>query len=183
MEKKDNNREKYKSWFNLKKQMEDLLCDKLKGKITYFLTRYHNVHDAYGRATINYLGKELICFSFKEGFIQDYDVSAAYQLRNKDKAACSEITKKLTNEKWMKEAILSEHDFLSSILEYLESKITLLLSSDNYLLRIFAVLDRRIGKRTLEKIKYDMVSLPSWVVQFYKIRLDVEGIKYNEYID
>jgi hypothetical protein len=44
---------KYKSWSNLKKQMNDLLCDSLKKSISYFYTSYHEVHNAYGRATIN----------------------------------------------------------------------------------------------------------------------------------
>ena len=34
---------KYKSWSNLKKQMSDLLCDSLKGKISYSYTSYHEV--------------------------------------------------------------------------------------------------------------------------------------------
>ncbi|MBR6796507.1 MAG: hypothetical protein IKM53_04055 [Clostridia bacterium] len=55
-------RSKYKSWSNLKKQMNDLLCDSLKDKISYFYTSYHEVHNAYGRATINYGKKELVAF-------------------------------------------------------------------------------------------------------------------------
>ncbi len=53
-------RSKYKSWSNLKKQMNDLLCNSLKDKISYFYTNYHEVHNAYGRATINYCNKEAV---------------------------------------------------------------------------------------------------------------------------
>ena len=55
---------KYKSWSNLKKKMHDLLCDSLKDKISYFYTSYHEVHNAYGRATINYCKKEIVAFSW-----------------------------------------------------------------------------------------------------------------------
>ena len=70
---------KYKSWSNLKKQMNDLLCDSLKGKITYFYTNYHEVHNAYGRATINFNKKELVAFSWVEMYEQDQDIDRLWQ--------------------------------------------------------------------------------------------------------
>ena len=41
--------EHYKSWTGLKKQLEEALCDSLKGRVEYFPTRYHKVHNSYGR--------------------------------------------------------------------------------------------------------------------------------------
>lgn len=66
---------KYKSWSSLKKQMNDLLCDSLKDQISYFYTSYHDVHNAYGRATINYMKKELVVFSWVEMYEQEHEVS------------------------------------------------------------------------------------------------------------
>ena len=40
--------------------MNDLLCDALKDDVSYFYTTYHEVHNAYGRATITYKEKEMI---------------------------------------------------------------------------------------------------------------------------
>ena len=34
----------YKSWSGLNKWLNECLCEELKGRITYFLTRYHKVH-------------------------------------------------------------------------------------------------------------------------------------------
>ena len=59
-------RSKYKSWSNLKKQMHDLLCDSLKDRIDYFCTSYREVHNAYGRAAIRYCQKELAAFLGKD---------------------------------------------------------------------------------------------------------------------
>ena len=42
----------YKSWSGLNKWLNECLCEELKGRITYFLTRHHKVHDSYGRAAI-----------------------------------------------------------------------------------------------------------------------------------
>ena len=53
------------------------------------------------------------------------------------------------------------------------------LQSENYLLRVFAYLDRRVGKRTLVKIRDDVEKLPEWVKQFYNIRCEAEGIRFQ----
>lgn len=38
----------YKSWGNLKKRLEkERLCDSLKGRVEYYYTSYHKVHNAY----------------------------------------------------------------------------------------------------------------------------------------
>ena len=62
---------KYKSWSNLKKQLSELLCDSLKEKVSYFYTNYHNVHNVYGRATINYDKKELVEFAWVDRYVQE----------------------------------------------------------------------------------------------------------------
>ena len=64
----------YKSWAGLNKQLSQLLCAELKGRISYFLTRYHDVHNAYGRAAIRLDGRELVCFSWIEMYQQEADV-------------------------------------------------------------------------------------------------------------
>lgn len=48
----------YKSWSALNKQLTSFLCDELKNRISYFLTRYHKVRNSYGRAAIRLDGKE-----------------------------------------------------------------------------------------------------------------------------
>ena len=163
-------RSKYKSWSNLKKQMNDLLCDSLKDKITYFYTSYHEVHNAYGRATIRYGEKELVAFSWVEMYAQEREVSRLYA--EGKKVSYEELEK----EKWMPECTLCEADFLSALTVYLKNDIAASLCSDNYLLRIFAYLDRRVGKRTLARIKDDVDTLPEWVKQFYQIRCEAERV-------
>ncbi len=161
---------KYKSWSNLKKQMNDLLCASLKGKISYFYTSYHEVHNAYGRATILYNKKEVVAFSWVEMYAQEQEVS---QLYSEGKAVSYG---ELENGKWMTECKLCDADFIHSLTIYLKTDIAAALHSDNYLLRIFAYLDRRVGKRTLIKIKDEVEALPEWVQQFYQLRCEAEGI-------
>jgi hypothetical protein len=39
-------------------------------------------------------------------------------------------------------------------------------------------MDRRVGKRTLVKIKDEVEALPEWVKQFYTIRCEAEKIEF-----
>ena len=180
---------KYKSWSNLKKQMNDLLCESLKDKITYFYTSYHEVHNAYGRATINYCKKEIAAFSWIEEYAQRRDIIEQYRKMDKVPSALEDFKGSMraykianevaTKEKWMPNCILCEADFIHSLTIYLKTDIATSLSSDNYLLRVFAYMDRRVGKRTLIKIKDEVDALPEWVKQFYRIRCEADGIVFN----
>ena len=76
----------------------------------------------------------------------------------------------------MPECKLCDVDFINSLTIYLKTDIAISLNSDNYLLRVFAYMDRRVGKRTLIKIKDDVERLPDWVKQFYRIRCEADGI-------
>ena len=177
---------RFKSWSNLKKQMNDLLCDSLKGKISYFYTCYHQVHNSYGRATINYCKNEIAAFSWVERYHQMYDMSEQYKKMDDESYpsanyedavdAYMAASAVLTKEKWMPNCTLCEADFINAITIYLNTNISAALKSDNYLLRVFAYMDRRIGKRTLIKIKDDTETLPEWVEQFYRIRCESEGL-------
>ena len=179
-------RSKYKSWGNLKKQMNNLLCGALKNKITYFYTTYREVHDTYGRATINFEGKELVAFSWQMRYEQWEDEYKILNNTNVDiqhSGSLSvvwekqkQIQEELSKEKWMPECILCDGDFIFAVTEYLKTDIASALNSDNYIMRVFAYMDRRVGKRTLIKIKEDVEALPEWVKQFYLIRCEAEEL-------
>ncbi len=179
----------YKSWSNLKKQMNDLLCDSLKDKISYFYTNYHEVHNAYGRATINYCKKEIAAFSWIEQYAQQCDIIEQYKKMENVPSALTdwdgswnayyEARAAAAKEKWMPNGILCETDFINAITIYIKTDISTALQSDHYLLRIFAYMDRRVGKRTLIKIKNEVDKLPDWVKQFYQIRCEAEDIIFS----
>ena len=178
----------YKSWSSLKKQMNELLCPELKGKISYFYTTYHKVHNAYGRASISYNNNELVCFSWDKKLSQVQDIKEQYSkmdyvpsmIRGDTYKDCIKALnlaqENASKEKWMPDCILCEGDFIHSISLYLNTDITLSLHSDNYLLRVFAYMDRRVGKRTLLKIQNEVKELPEWVNQFYFIRCEAENL-------
>ncbi len=165
---------KYKSWSNLKKQMNDLVCDSLKKNISYFYTNYHEVHNAYGRATINFNQKELVAFSWVEMYEQDHEINRLW--REGDKKTYDEMLR----EKWMPDCTLCDTNFIDSVTIFLKTEIAAALHSDIFLLRVFAYIDRRVVKGTLVKIKDDAEKLPGWVKQFYQIRCEAEGLCFQQ---
>ncbi len=160
----------YKSWSDLKKKLTEQLCGPLKNRITYFLTRYHEVHNSYGRASIRLDGRELVNFSWVEMRRQEKDT---YELWKETGAWDWEAPE--LKQKWNRDAILSDYDFLEAAMEFLQLPIKDALQSDNYLIRVFAIMDKRVGKRTLEAIKKggEYKSYPEWVRQFYELRFKV----------
>ena len=163
--------EHYKSWSGLNKWLCECLCEELKGSITYFLTRYHKVHDSYGRAAILLDGKELVCFSWIEQYRQEQQVAATHnEDRSKDWFELYEEMKP----GWAENCTLCEWDFLSAVLEFRNLSIQDALNSEDYIIKVLAILDKRVGKRTLQKIKEaeEYKKYPEWVRQFYELRLN-----------
>lgn len=159
----------YKSWSGLNNQLAECLCDSLRNRVTYFLTRYREVHNSYGRAAIRLDGKELAVFSWIDMYKQDSDLNERWE----ETGIWDSDALELKN-KWEKEGILSDWDFLQAATDFLQMPIGEALISDNCLIRIFAILDRRAGKRTIKQIqdseKYK--TYPEWVQQFYKLRFE-----------
>lgn len=161
----------YKSWSSLNNQLTDFLCNDLKNRISYFLTRYHKVHNSYGRAAILLDGKELVCFSWIESYRREQILREAHE---KNGVRWDYYTPEMI-EKWNENAIYSDWNFLAAATSFLEIPIDTALESDDYVIRILAILDRRVGKRTLNKIKEqgDYQELPDWIRQFYELRLNL----------
>lgn len=163
----------YKSWSGLNKQLSDSLCEPLKNRITYFLTRYHDVHNAYGRAAVRLDKTELVIFSWIEMYNQENAVS---EMHANHGLSFYEAEEKLKPE-WDQNCTYCEMDFLSAANDFLQMPICDALNSENYIIRIFAILDKRIGKRTLQAMKSSnsYKALPEWVKQFYELRFSISN--------
>ncbi len=159
----------YKSWGGLNKQLCFYLCDELKERVTYFLTRYHKVHNSYGRAAIWLDGQELICFSWIEMYYQENDIS---KLINEGQESSYNEMIATMKPKWDSDCTYYEMDFLDAALKFRNMKIADALQSNNYIIKILAIMDSRVGKRTLMRIAEDKEyrQYPKWVQQFYELR-------------
>ena len=163
----------YKSWSGLQKQLLNFLCEPLKNRVSYFLTRYHTVHNAYGRAVILLDNKELVNFLWVAMQEQEQNISNFLKFYPE---TYPEALKNL-QVKWKENCIYSESDFLLAVTDFLQMPIIKALHSDNAIICILAILDRRVGTRTLKKIKQknSYKNLPEWIKQFYELRFSVSN--------
>lgn len=159
----------YKSWKYLNNELTDRLCKGLRGRITYFLTRYHEVHNAYGRAAIQLDGKLLAVFTWNNSYLLEYAEDALFKNN-----APKEEYQRLDRE-FAEKGILPEYEFLRAAVDFLQMPIADALNSENYIIKIFAIMDKRVGKRTLQKLaeSEEYKSYPDWVRQFYELRLSL----------
>lgn len=159
------NRPHYKSWSDLRRRQLELLAPSLRGRVDYFLTRYHEVHNAYGRACILVDGAEAVCFSWVEMYEQEmYNYDPAHLPR------------------WENDATFCDHDFIHALAAYRSLSIAEALVHEDFIVRVLAILDRRVGRRTLQRLVQadDWNGYPPWVRRFYMLRFDAEGIAYED---
>lgn len=182
-----------KSWSGLRKEIEEnFICDSLKGRVKYFLTHYHGAPGKYGRVCVRVDSKEVVHgnpydFYAKGYHFEELKIKKKLNIPNR-KYTCKgflydeeNVTiENMVQEMAHKDGVFEIYDFTNAIFEYKNSNIIDSVNSKNMLVRMFAVLDRRIGKRTLLKLISEVENQPDWLTVFYKLRLDAEGIKYNK---
>lgn len=107
---------------------------------------------------------------------QDWDLSAAY--REDSSLTYQEIAEEL-GPRWDNDCTYSETDFIKAAQEFFHLPIEEALQSENGIIKILAILDKRTGKRTLRRIleQGEYLRYPAWVRFFYTLRFDVEDIE------
>lgn len=174
------------SWSGVRKRLErDLLCEKLRGRVQYFLTHYHAAPDNYGRFAVRLDGKEVV---FANPYNERHTVRASnavkaelgearnwYELYENDKPRYDEIFR-LADMDCIQNNVMEIYHVMDALREYLRAPIQDALSSENPAVRMFAVLDRRVGKRTLSRLLESVERQPDWLQPFYRARLAAEGL-------
>lgn len=135
-------------WSKTKKQLESFLCTSLKDRVDFFCSNYR-IHDGIGRTYITVDGNEV------------------YNM----------CTLKRDYYRKPKGGVYSQVEFIEAVNEYINSPIEDLVKSDNTLIKILVILDRRVGKRTLENMKNTITNEEDIVQYFYKLRCNAEEIK------
>ena len=70
----------------------------------------------------------------------------------------------------------TDNEFCEALENYRNQSIQCSIQSENPLERMFAILDRRIGKRTLNNVTESIEKQAEWLQFFYQLRLDAENI-------
>ena len=160
------------SWSGIRKRMEsEYLAESLKGHISYFATSYSRSPDHEGRAAIRYKGKEIIkgCYYHNWTKAESFPKDEKYERRMSEEFAFMDDTA-------IKLGVFDQTCFYKAFDEFDNQSIEKSWYSDNLLVRIFAVLDRRVGKRKLISMKESIENEPDSIKEFFAIRMNAEGI-------
>lgn len=193
-----------KNWKYIKKLLEkEFLCEKLRGHITYDLTDYkpapwYQQHfimkyddevlldvsqperhwdKRYDRTELNWGHSNMI----SEQIYQKYNLAEYSLPKDVVERIVSNVIEEADRINSHHNGVFGVHDIVDAIGIYLHSDIEKSLSwgQDDFI-HAMAVLDRRCGKRRLEKYaSWEYTSFPEWLRRIYQIRFKAEGICFS----
>ncbi len=166
------------TWSKIRYKLEhEYLAESLKGRIRYFATSYGRCPDHEGRAAILLDGKQIIAGSYMEQY-------SKAKLLPKDETLATRLHREFPymDDTAIRYGQFDQRCFYSAFYEFDNQCIEKSLENDNMLVRIFAILDRRTGKRRILKLKDNIMNEPEIFQMFYVIRTKAEekdGKPYN----
>lgn len=164
-----------KSWSGMRKYLEeDMLADSLKNRVRYSCTKFVGM-DGGGLFRIFVDKKPVKDFSLEtlaKYSYNLYDGKKPIDLSNYWQYWEYEEDNTPLNER----VEFEDAEFADALYQYRSNDIFDSLYDENPIVRMFAVLDRRVGKRTLSSLKDEVSEQPEWLAFFYKLRLEAENI-------
>ncbi len=159
------------TWSGIRNKLEtDYLAQALRGHIQYFATSYSRCPDHEGRASIRLDGKEILSGGSYNQWVKAalYPLDEKYEQRlHGEHPFLDEVALDL--------GCFDQRCFYRAFAIFDNQSVEKSLVSDNLLVRIFALLDRRVGKRRLLALNNHMTSEPSMIQLFYAIRSNAEN--------
>lgn len=166
------------SWSAMRKYLEkEMLAQSLKGRVRFNCTRYVGMDNSHIFEVFiddvlvkQFSWETLNTYFINQGCKKSETQSTGIQRYWEDFwTFYAEYPMELRTE-------YDDNEFASALAEYRNQNIHESISSPNPLVRMFAIFDRRVGKRTLEKQKENINLQPEWLQQFYNLRFDAEMI-------
>lgn len=163
------------SWSGMRKYLEqEMLAESLAGRVRYGCTTYVGM-DGCHIFEICIDGEQVKRFSWET--VNTYFLQNGYK-RNKNPMGVAEYWEEFWPllEKYpiQMRTEYTDEEFCDALQLYRNQSIQDSIASVNPLVRMFAVLDRRVGKRTLNKIKSYITEQPEWLQEIYQLRIDAE---------
>ena len=166
-------------YYSGNKRLDTLRCDSLKKRVHFTVTNYRKAHDQMGRAFITVDKKEVLnmcTITSDHALIQkERVIKRAENIPFDDWSDNRRISKEA--HKFIKEdGIFAQYDFYDAVETFLNMPIGQALNSENMVIKILALIDRRVGKRTLHRLEEHMKEELEIVQYFYNLRCEAEGI-------
>ncbi|MFS0655578.1 hypothetical protein [Bacillus sp. 179-C3.3 HS] len=166
-------------WGKAKKRLMSFVCESLRERVDVHVMNYRKAHDQVGRAVITVDKIEMVSMCSITAGREEYDRERAIRIQlddfSYDDVLNNRAIQEQAYEQLKMEGIYSQYDFFSALEEYFHSPIEVSLKSNDMLIKILCILDRRVGKRTLRKMKESISEEKTVVQDFYTLRCDAEN--------
>ncbi|MFP3918259.1 hypothetical protein U5N28_10670 [Lysinibacillus telephonicus] len=167
-------------WSKAKKHLKSFICDSLQSRIDFQVINYRRAHDQLGRAviTVDKIEKLSMCTitAEREEFRRTWDKRIEMEDFDFDDVEMNRSLQDQSHEQLKKDGIYGQYDFFDALEKYFNAPIKDSLKSTDILIKILCLLDRRVGKRTLLKMKETILTEHVLVQDFYKLRCEAENI-------
>lgn len=151
-------------WSKLKTRVKNFICPELRGRIDFHVTGYREAHDDIEKVWITVDGRRVFCCKYYEHYRAAMFAYHCGLTGDSIKSALREAE------------IFQPKDFGNAMRAYLDMPASDALKSSDPFIQAFAIVDRRIGKRTLEKLELPESS-HVLVKTFYELRLEVQSVQ------
>jgi len=145
-------------WSKLKTRVKDRICPELRDRVDFHLTSYRRSHDDADKVWITIDGEPLLKMKHYTHQRAEYEGYSCGLSGAAIRSLLSELE------------IFHPKDFGDAMRSYLDLPISEALASTNPLIKAFAIIDRRVGKRTLMKVEISDTDSPL-IRTFYSLRL------------
>ncbi len=169
-------------WSKLKNNVESFFAESVRGRAELRSTRYHKSHDREGRGYITIDKIEVASFCSITAWNKEYqlatelrNISGATDFRNPDQKKEYYASYDQAEEILNKQGILTQYSYYDALTEYLSMSIDEALSSDHFVIKSIAILDRRLGRRRIPQLKETYTSHPA-LKRLFEFRCSVENI-------
>ena len=156
------------SWSGMRKYLEqEMLAESLRGRVRYNCTRYVGMDNCH-IFEVYIDDKKVKKFSLET--VNSYFIELGYSVREKFGGYWEDFLDNMDKYPMCERTEYTDEEFCEALEKYRNSDIQDSINSDNPIVRMFAVLDRRIGKRTIQSLKIS--EQPEWLQIFYQLRKD-----------
>ena len=163
------------SWGGMRKYLEqEMLAKPLQGRVRYGCTSYVGM-DGCRIFELCLDGKQFKRFSWET--VNSYFIIQGYKsIKNPSgtKEYWAEFWPLLEKYPITERTEYTDEEFAQALSTYRNQDIQISIKSENPLIRMFAILDRRIGKRTLQQLAQALETQPPWLQELYQFRITAE---------
>ncbi len=168
-------------WSKLKQLVEERMADSLQHRVEVHYTRYRIMKDEYGRGWITVDKNEIAEMSDHVFLNQRAEVDHQIEVGSLEfDGRYVEVDRRYAAPRGTsllhQRGVYSGWEFMRSLWDSLSLSIDDCLQSENIIIRAFAMLDGRLGKRRLRTLQLRDDEHPL-VAQFYALRCEAEGIE------